>query len=214
MGAITAADSSTNNLNGSLLGGVTFLPGAGKQGSGAAVFAGNGYIRVVFPNNVLNQGSGIAIPLGNITFAMWFKTSTPAVGGLQVVEGGQWTAGCDRVIGNGSGNVLNYNTWSEVNMSGATVVNDGAWHHMAFVLDKVNGFRAYIDGFLDAASTSPTTNCGTGCSGFDWSSEYWIGRSAGCRFNADYFNGMIDEVRFYDHVLSPTGVAQLYNTTK
>ena len=112
------------------------MPGAGMQGSGAATFAGNGYIRVVFPNNARGQGTGVAIPLGNITFAMWFKTSAPALGGLQVVEGSTWGGGCDRVIGNGGGNVFNYNTWDEVNMSGAIAINDGAWHHMAYVLDR------------------------------------------------------------------------------
>jgi hypothetical protein len=214
-GSIVAADASPNHLDGSVQGGVTFVPGAGKQGTGAASFAGGGYLRVAFPNNVRNNGSGIAIPLGNITFAMWFKTASPNVGGLQVIEGNApWGGGCDRVVGNGGGGTLNYNAWSEVNMSGAKVVNDNTWHHLAYVLDKTNGFRAYLDGVLDVSSVSPTSNCGVGCSGFDWAAEYWIGRSAGCRFGADYFSGVIDDVRFYDHVLSAAGVLQLYNTTK
>jgi len=191
-----------------------FVPGAGKQGSGALRLGGVGYLRAVFPNNAKGQGSGLFIPLGNITFSMWFQTSTPTVGGLQVVEGGTWGGGCDRVIGNGNGTVLNYNSWSEVNMSGGLVVNDGAWHHLVYVLDESMGFRAYIDGVLDTSSSVPTSNCGVGCSGFDWASEYWIGRAAGCRFNADYFVGMIDDVRLYDHVLSPTAVVQLYNATR
>ncbi len=146
---------------------------------------------------------------------MWFKTSTASLGGLQVVEGGALGgSGCDRVIGNGSGAVMNYNTWSEINMSGSIVVNDGAWHHMAYVLDKSNGFRAYIDGVLDVSTAQQTGNCGTGCSGFDWAQQYWIGRGAGCRFSADFFTGLIDDVRMYDHPLSSAAVLQLYNTTK
>ena len=67
---------------------------------------------------------------------------------------------------------------------------------------------------LDISSTTPTGNCGVGCSGFDWASEYWIGRGGGCRYGADYFVGTIDDVRIYDHVLSPSAVLQLFSTTQ
>ena len=213
-GSAAAADSSPNHLNGQLQGNVTFDPAGGKQGTGAAMFGGGGYIRVVFPNNAKGQGSGVSIPQGNITFAMWFKTSSANVGGLQVVEGGTWGPGCDRVVGNGASNTLMYNAWNEVNMSEAFVVNDGVWHQMVYVLDKSAGFKAYIDGVLEVSDATPTSNCGVGCSGFDWASEYWIGRSAGCRFGADYFTGLIDDVRIYDHALPPSTVVQLFNATK
>jgi hypothetical protein len=213
-GSAAAVDASANHLNGALQGAVTFSPTGGKKGTGAANFAGTGFIRVVFPNNARGDGTGALIPQGNVTFAMWFKTSSPNVGGLQVVEGGQWGAGCDRVVGNGSGGTLQYNAWNEVNMSEAFVVNDGFWHQMVYVLDKTSGFKAYIDGILEISSGTPTANCGVGCSGFDWANEYWIGRSAACRFGADYFTGMIDDVRIYDHVLSPSAVVQLYEATK
>jgi hypothetical protein len=211
-GSSTAVDGSANHLNGQLQGVVNFVPTGGMQGSGAAMFSGNGFISVPFPNNQRGDGTGVFIPLGNITFAMWFRTSAPVLGGLQMVAASD--GGCDRVVGNGVGGTVNYNIWSEVNMSGAAVVNDGGWHHLAYVLDPTNGIRGYVDGVLDTSSTSPTSNCGVGCSGFDWATEYWIGRSGNCRFAADYFNGLIDEVRLYDHVLSPTAVAQLFNATK
>jgi hypothetical protein len=213
-GSAAAVDSSSNHLNGQLQGNVTFVPGGGKQGSGAATFGGSGFIRVTFPNNAKGQGAGVFIPQGNITFAMWFKTSSANVGGLQVVEGGTWGTGCDRVIGNGAGNTLQYNAWSEVNMSEAFVVNDGVWHQLVYVLDRTSGFKAYIDGVPEVSDGTPTSNCGVGCSGFNWASEYWIGRSAGCRFGADYFTGLIDDVRIYDHVLPPSTVVQLFNATK
>jgi hypothetical protein len=214
-GSSSAFDSGPNHLNGAVQGPVTFVPGAGKQGSGAISLAGNGYLRVQFPNDALGEGTGISIPQGNITFAMWFQTSSSAVGGLQVIEGPPSHSGCDRVIGNGATNgTLQYNDWSEVNMQGTRVVDDGAWHQVVYVMDETNGLKTYIDGTLDVSSTVATTNCGEGCSGFNWAMEYWIGRSAGCRFGADFFTGLIDDVRLYDHVLSPTAVLQLYNATK
>jgi concanavalin A-like lectin/glucanase superfamily protein/stigma-specific protein Stig1 len=214
-GSTSAADSSSNHLNGQVVGNATFVAGAGKQGSGAVSFGGSGYLRVPFPNNAKNQGTGVFIPQGNITFAMWFRTSSSAVGGLQVIEGnGAWGPGCDRVIGNGGGGTLDYNDWSEINMSGVTPTNDGGWHQVVYVMDETSGLKAYVDGVPDVSSASPTSNCGEGCSGFNWAAEYWIGRSAGCRYGADYFVGLVDDVRLYDHVLSPTAVLQLYNATK
>ncbi len=213
-GSTSALDSGPNHLNGLVQGPVTFVPGAGKQGSGAISLAGNAYLRVQFPNDALNEGTGIAIPQGNITFAMWFQTSASVVGGLQVIEGSASHLGCDRVIGNGAGTKLNYNDWNEINMSGTITAADGSWHQVVYVMDETNGLKAYIDGVLDISSLTPTTNCGVGCSGFNWAVEYWIGRSAGCRYGADYFVGLIDDVRMYDHVLSPTAVLQLYNATK
>ena len=214
LGSASAADASANHLNGQVQGNVTFVPGGGKQGSGAAMFGGAGFIRVVFPNDAKGQGTGVFIPQGNITFAMWFKTSTASVGGLQVVEGGTWGSGCDRVIGNGAGNTLDFNVWEEVNMSEPFIVNDGVWHQVVYVLDETSGLKAYIDGVLEASANTATSNCGVGCSGFDWASEYWIGRSAGCRYGGDYFTGVIDDVRIYDHALPPTTVTQLYDATK
>jgi len=134
---------------------------------------------------------------------------------LQVVEGNAtWGSGFDRVVGNGSGSTLQYNAWNEVNMSGSATVNDGNWHLMTYVLDESNGFLTYVDGVPDASSTTATTNCGEGCSGFDWAAEYWIGTGANGSFGAGNFSGLIDDVRLYDHVLSPTAVMQLYNATR
>jgi hypothetical protein len=212
VGSAAAVDGSVNHLNGQVLGNVTFVPGAGKQGSGAAMFGGAGFIRAVFPNDARGDGTGVFLPTGNITFAMWFKTSTANVGGLQVVDDGG--IGCDRVIGNGAGNTLKINAWSEVNMSEPFVVNDGVWHQVVYVLDKTSGFKVYIDSVLEVADSTPTSNCGVGCSGFNYATQYWIGRANNCRFSADYFTGLIDDVRIYDHALPPTTVSQLYNATK
>jgi hypothetical protein len=213
VGSASAADSSGNQLNGQVQGNLTFVPGGGKQGTGAAMFGGAASVHVVFPNDARGDGMGLFLPQGNITFVMWFKTTSATVGGLQVVEGGTWGSGCDRIIGNGTGNTLGFATWNEDDMSEPFVVNDGVWHQVIYVLDKTSGFKAYIDGVLEASSGT-ATNCGVGCSGFNWASEYWIGTGAGCRYSANDFTGTIDDVRIYDYALPPATVTQLYNATK
>ena len=65
-----------------------------------------------------------------------------------------------------------------------------------------------------SASPAQTGNCGTGCSGFDYATEYIIGSGLGCRYDAGHFTGLIDEVRLYDAPMSAGDVAQLYIDTK
>jgi hypothetical protein len=99
-------------------------------------------------------------------------------------------------------------------MSGNTAVNDGQWHHIAYVLDKTAGEIGYIDGVVDVSSNSATGNCGLGCSGFNWASDYWIGTGAGCRYGANSFAGTIDEVALFKSALTAAEVKTLYNLTK
>jgi len=222
-GSTTAADSSGNNLTGQLIGGVAIVAGEGKQGTGGATFTG-GYVDVAFPNDAANQGSGVYMPQGNVTYAMWFKTSVSGspVEGLQVVWGESFTqpggsskTGYDRVIGNGSVGFLNYNVWSEINPVGTTTVNDGNWHQVVYVLDETYGLRAYVDGAVDMTDPGATTsNCGLGCSGFNWASDYLIGTGMNGRFGALAFNGIMDEVRIYNFALSASEITALYNATK
>ncbi|MFO0679751.1 MAG: LamG-like jellyroll fold domain-containing protein [Polyangiaceae bacterium] len=211
----TATDTSGNGVNAALSGtGLTFQAGVGLFGSAAARFNGSGYLRAVFPNNAAGQGAGIAIPQGNISFAMWMRTSASTVQGLQSIEGSTFGGGCDRTVGNGFGGTLATNAWSEVNQPGAKVVNDGAWHHVVYVLDKSSGFKLYVDGVLDVQTASPTGNCGVGCSGFNWATDYLIGSGNGCRFGAGNFNGFMDDVRIYDGVLDAAAVSALFAQTK
>ncbi|MDO8436084.1 MAG: LamG-like jellyroll fold domain-containing protein [bacterium] len=206
-GSGTIASDSSGYGNNGIISGATFTDGIlGK----ALSFNGAANVRVIFPNNAKGQGSGVFIPQGNLTFEMWFKT-TASFGGLQVVTGTNFGGGCDRVIWF-SGGVLNFNVWSEVNFAGTKSVNDGKWHHLVYVLDKNWGFKAYIDGKLYVNTQTPTTNCGVGCSGFDWADTYNVGTGMGCRGGADggNFNGLIDEVRIYNSALGITEIQKHY----
>jgi hypothetical protein len=208
----TAADSSGNGLSGTLVNSPSWV--AGLHG-GALSFAGTSqYVDIPFPNDAKGQGSGLFIPQGNQTFAMWIKSTASPVSAMQIVWGNTWGAGCDRMITGAGSGMLQYYVWDTVVITGKTVVNDGAWHQVVYVLDESAGELAYVDGVLDASSTAATMNCGVGCSGFNWASDYYIGTSgAGCA-GGQYFAGTIDEVMFWTHPLSATQVASLYAATK
>ncbi len=80
----------------------------------------------------------------------------------------------------------------------------GVWTHLVGVFDSSNNTtKLYINGSLNASGAHSTTWNATGAVN--------IGR---LRWNAAYannFNGIIDDVRIYQRVLSATDVSDLYN---
>ena len=138
------------------------------------------------------------------TVEAWIRTTTitdPGSGGIQNVitdygsmsTGGRFTFNvlqnnCIRIEVGGSG------------LFGQTPVNDGYWHHVAAVYDPsaTLKFRLYVDGQLDTAgniSTTVNTNS---------TNDFMIGRR---NDNTRYFNGDIDEVRFWDFARSDSAIA-------
>jgi endonuclease/exonuclease/phosphatase family metal-dependent hydrolase len=78
--------------------------------------------------------------------------------------------------------------------SGATLPNDGQWHHLAVVhTDRLN-MKFYIDAVL--AATVVYTNG----AGFRTSSDITIGSAAD---NANPFTGYLDRIKFDDRALGP-----------
>lgn len=88
-------------------------------------------------------------------------------------------------------------TWS--NIWGTTPVDDGQWHHAAGVYDGQRMYL-YVDGELDASSEA------TGRLNLN---DYpvWIGENA--ERQRRYWNGLLDDVRIYNHALSPTEIRRL-----
>lgn len=83
-----------------------------------------------------------------------------------------------------------------------TTVNDDLWHHVAHVYDQgVNGFiRIYVDGQLDAS------NPNTGPWAWDPAEEIELGESYDTFWRR--YNGSLDDVQFYNRVLSAAEVVQ------
>ena len=84
-----------------------------------------------------------------------------------------------------------------------TVVFDGTWHHVAFVLSIVNDtMTIFVDGA--SARSYPTTTMIESDDVFSLGQEYDAGMQTG-----DFYNGLIDEVRIYDRTLSSEEIAEL-----
>jgi arylsulfatase A-like enzyme len=138
----------------------------------------------------------------NRTCAAWIKTTSTALSpvfGWGINSTGQkWTL----LLNSGS---LRCEISSGY-VHGATLINDGQWHHVActFANDgspDATDILLYIDGILETnfVATSPTlVNSAT-------SAQAMIGRDVQGRL----FDGLIDEARIYRRALNPTEIAEL-----
>jgi len=108
---------------------------------------------------------------------------------------------------NGTTNAMRsyMNGLSDTALSSSATVNDGNWHHVAVAYDSNSSERIiYIDG-EDSGSDTPSGLLN------DTQGETFV---IGGRLNSDFdhrgWDGRIDDVRLYDHVLTPDDVDLIY----
>lgn len=87
-------------------------------------------------------------------------------------------------------------------LKGTTVIDDGAWHHVAATFDGTT-MKLYIDGELDVSMASSTSFITT-------ADALTIGRIADGSTNRD-LNGQIDEVRVWSTARTATEISDNYN---
>ena len=89
------------------------------------------------------------------------------------------------------------------------ILNDSTWHHLVSTIN-INSITSncdvgiYVDGVLENSISSPGTITATLHGG----DKTYIGSRDGSR---NYFRGNIDELRFYNSILTPKEITQLYN---
>jgi len=92
--------------------------------------------------------------------------------------------------------------WYEVDSSGEIPI--GEWTHLVGTWDGTY-LSLYINGALDQQATPGIVPSDSGCSfniGGVWDS---------CSYSGQFFNGLIDEVMYYNQALAPGDVQALYN---
>jgi hypothetical protein len=89
-----------------------------------------------------------------------------------------------------------------------TPVNDGQWHLVAMTRDTVSGeIKIYVDGSLDRTANSETGSKIAQFSRIGATTN--VGQDGVPDNTYTYFNGQLDDVRFYNSVLGPTDIAGL-----
>ncbi|MBX2871238.1 MAG: T9SS type A sorting domain-containing protein, partial [Saprospiraceae bacterium] len=85
------------------------------------------------------------------------------------------------------------------------LINDGEWHHVVGVIDR-NDWKLFVD-CLEVASNTTNTSNPNFESTDPLTAGYWHEGSGDG--NRRYFNGVIDELRVYNRVISSTDIDQL-----
>ena len=198
----SALDSGTAGITGSLANSPTWVTG---MFSGALNFNGtSSYV------NLNNTGAtGPLKPPLPVTISAWIKLSTTS--GYQAIFSSDnfnsLFAGCNLEIASGVlacnyGTAGGYGTQFRREKVGKTVFKAGQWYHVAAVIQGPTSMNLYVNGVDDGGTYS-----GTGGSlGYTTTSSK-IGSNTG----TSYFNGAIDDLRFYNRALSPTEIQTLDN---
>jgi len=103
------------------------------------------------------------------------------------------------------------------NQVGVDALNDGqyftlgtTWHHAVFVFVPSTSMTIYLDGVSVGSKTTSVP-----ASIHDGNQNVYIGSTCDANdwFAGNYFDGMLDEVRIYNRVLTAAEVSQLYDPT-
>jgi hypothetical protein len=199
----------TGTVTGGVNGGATFVSDRFGRSSGAAYFDGRSYIN--FGNVSILNGATEA------TWSFWMRTSQRApqsgyisvlrkdrawlpLQGAQDIPPGTWRS---PMYFEGKPE------WSGPNYGQLPQISDGTWH-MFTVVFGAGSLRTFIDGnLIQAISTYGTVPSGalqTSTNPFSLGASFDSGSPADC------YVGNLDDIRIYRRALTPTEVAQLYQS--
>lgn len=193
-----AADSSPSGNDGALVGTPTW--GLGRLGNGIVIDGVDDYIDVP---------SAAANGLGDMTVAVWVQLNAP--GSHALVSGANSRNSNELLLFIKSETEVRFFTGHKSNTYAKWTVpalDDGAWHHLAVVRDASGDT---VELFLDGASLGtisknvPLLSIASGGLVFGQEQD-----SVGGGFSASQaLDGTLDEVRFYDRLLTPQEIAAL-----
>ena len=164
----------------------------GKRG-GALDFNGRQYVTL---GNIF-QGS-----YDEISIACWIKHGTSQW--QEIVERAVW----DQPDGIGlmadyNGTSVTFGHYPSPEIKSKANVQDNQWHHVAGTMAKSGDdyiYSIYVDGQLDGTVTNATGLTAT-----------TLGWAIGARYDGTWnYQGLIDDVRIFNHALTPLEVRKLY----
>ncbi len=194
----SATDASTNGNTGTLTNGPTWT--TGQMGSAVSF-----------------DGTDDNISIGNISmydgrddFAITAWINLNSTSGFQCIfckdQSGDSASQFRFSIGENGTGKLGYGDSSH-SLGGNSTLSTSTWYHAVITRSSGAGYTFYLNGIFDgntAPGSPPNTNS---------RSAYIGARESNLGGLTSYFNGKIDEVRFYHRSLSADEVAELYRLT-
>jgi Concanavalin A-like lectin/glucanases superfamily len=202
-----AKDSSGNGHDGVLYGDPQWV---GGRIGGALKFDGVDD-RVEIPGT--SEADGFPALSGEVTWTVWINTSASPTGSLTFMSqgptGGAHVNGNRSICVEPSGQIMlrAFNVGVLTSFMSSAVVNDGQWHHVAVTIafdtsGTNDTAKVYIDGDLSKGYTVDTV---------DINAQAAAGNSfiVTLGYRANSFDGLIDDARVYNRVLSETEIASV-----
>ncbi len=191
-------DSSDNGLDGTLFGEPIFVEGVDIMA-----------LQLDGVDDYVDCGNPSALDFGtgDFTISAWINM-TATERGTVYAKGGDNSGGIRYTFAMGEGNndgkmtLTTDDDSTKVQAMGGTIVNDGAWHHVAAMRSGTD-LLVYVDGVLDGTNTVPE--------GYDLSGTSQANALIGAITDArdatgatleKFFAGIIDDVRVYNRALS------------
>jgi len=208
----TTADSAGSNA-GTLVGTTTPAWTAGRIGTGALSFSGDGVTNSTASQSAVQTLNSLSSTLGGTaTLTAWIKTTqtgsnslyaAPAITGVEVagssndIRWGYLDATGHIGVGAGDTGVASNGT-----------INDGQWHHVAFTRNSSTGaVQIYVDGMLQGSGTSET---GVKSAPFRLiGAQTALASNGTTMVGATYLNGELDDVRTFGRVLTAAEIAAI-----
>jgi hypothetical protein len=167
------------------------VPASIADGDRAAAFAG-GFVSVPYRPEVDPSG-------GSFSIEAWVQLAAPSTG---VVAGslanyGEFSYGYALRLVDGRAQFRGVNGDPIFTIDDSRALDDNVWHHLAGVFDvEANEVRLVVDGALSGTAVPTESLSGN---------DFFIGSEIGGA--TDLLTAAVDEVAFYDHVLSAARIA-------
>jgi hypothetical protein len=189
-GAGNTATDSVGNAHPGIVGGIANWV-AGQAG-GALNFDGStNYVDIEGTNPIVS---------GTFSLTMWvYARNIPfTTGNRMPLSNDAWVDGAIHVHIMPETSIFKIDTKNGTDIVSTTVLQANQWYHVAGTLDARGESKIYINGVLDNSATGS-------------SKEYFIGpANIGAYQNSSrFFDGMIDDVRIYNRILSEAEILEL-----
>ena len=197
------ADDMAGTNNGTPLNGASFAPG--EVGSAFSFNGSNQCVQIPYSQTLVDA---------NYSVEVWVNPLAQVSGPLnQDVIFGQSFGQCLLLARTGSSGVaiaFGFGT-SQVTFKlvvSASELPIGQFSHLVGTWDGTT-LRLYVNGVLDAQSTPGASPVDSGCSFFI--GGLYTANEGSCNYEGQFFNGLIDEVSFFNRALSGAEIQSIYN---
>jgi hypothetical protein len=195
-GSGTSTADAQGNAPSGTLNGPTWV--AGQNGGGALSFDG--------VNDRVTVSSDPDLTGTSLSLMAWIKTPASFSSGPNtIVEHNRFGNNWYGLWMNGNGSSLSFRWGPNYDQSFGPALQPNTWYFVAGTYDKAaNAAKMYINGALVYAMTPNPASNAVATSG-----NFSIGAN---NQNQEFFKGIIDEVRFYNCVLNPAEINNLYRS--